>query len=77
MKTYQVEFKRVGRNHHVAPITVAVEGEADLCRRIRAHVRPHLRSRDFDVMLDLEAGTGWLACGMHSGGRFTVRSAAV
>ncbi len=71
MQTYLVEFERVGRNHQVQPLTATVEGEADLARKIRAHVRPHLRSRDFDVMLDADAGAGWLACGMHSGGNFT------
>lgn len=70
---YEVKFERIGRNHAVEPLTVTVDGEADLCRRIRAHARPHLRSRDFDVCVDLDAGSGFIACGMHSGGNFTVR----
>jgi len=69
---YRIEFERVGRNHAVGPLTVKVDGEADLCRAIRAHARPHLRSRDFDVILDEDTHRGWLDCGMHVGGKFTV-----
>lgn len=72
MKRYLIEFERVGRNRNVAAIFVAVNGEAELARQIREHVRPHLRSRDFDVMLDMDAGAGWIACGMHSGGNFSI-----
>ena len=70
--TYLVEFERIGRNHAVAPITVTVEGEAALAREIRLVARDHLRSRDFDVMIDAEAGAGWIACGMRSGGNFSI-----
>lgn len=73
MDTYKVTFDRIGRNRAVAPLVAAVEGEADLCRKIRAHARPHLRSRDFDVFADVEKGTGFIACGMHMGGQFTIR----
>lgn len=71
MQTYTITFERIGRNRTVAPLTAKVAGEADLCRAIRAHARPHLRSADFDVILDEESNRGWLACGMHSGGDFT------
>jgi hypothetical protein len=53
---------------------VLATGEADLCRAIRQHVRLHLRSRDFDVMLDDDGRGGWLACGMRSGGNFTIQA---
>ena len=69
-----VEFERVGRNASVEPLHVLAVGEADLCRAIRRHVRPHLRSRDFDVMLDDDGRGGWLACGMHVGGKFTIQA---
>lgn len=68
--TYLITFERIGRNRSVSPLNVTVEGEADLARRIRAHARPHLRSRDFDVMIDGTAG--WIACGMHVGGEFSI-----
>jgi hypothetical protein len=71
MPRYHITFERIGRNHSVAPLDAEVAGAADLCRAIRAHARPHLRSRDFDVMLDEDSNRGWLACGMHSGGNFT------
>lgn len=75
---YTVRFERIGRNHKLAPnpVTIDAAGEADLARQLRAIARPHLRSRDFDVMLDMVAGTGWFACGMHSGGECTVQRMA-
>lgn len=69
---YRIEFERIGRNHAVEPLHVLALGEADLCRAIREHARPHLRSRDFDVMLDEDTHRGWLACGMLNGGDFTI-----
>lgn len=72
MTTYRVAFKRIGRNHDVPPLIAGVEGEADLCRKIRAYARPHLRSKDFDVFVEVEKGTGFIACGMHVGAEFTI-----
>jgi len=69
---YRIEFARIGRNRSIEPLHVLALGEAELCRAIREHARPHLRSRDFDVMLDEDTHRGWLACGMHNGGDFTV-----
>lgn len=69
---YRIEFERIGRNRSVPALTVTALGEADLCRAIRAHARPHLRSRDFNVMLDEDNHRGWLACGLHNGGDFVV-----
>lgn len=69
---YRVDFERVGRNQNIEPLHALALGEAELCRAIRQHVRPHLRSRDFDVMLDEDSNRGWLACGMHNGGDFTI-----
>lgn len=76
MPRYLIEFERIGRNCSVAAVTVDADGEADLCRQVRTVARPHIASRDFDVMLDYdEFGApiaGWLACGMHSGGDFSI-----
>ena len=69
---YLIEFERIGRSRSVPPVTIDADGEADLARKIREVARPHLRSRDFDVLLDMAAGAGWFACGMHSGGGFSV-----
>lgn len=71
MIRYRITFDRIGRNRSVAPLDADVAGEADLCRAIRNHARPHLRSRDFDVILDEDSSRGWLACGMHNGGDFS------
>lgn len=69
---YQITFDRIGRNRDVAPFNVFVDGESDMARKIRAHARPHIRSRDFDVCIDAEEMTGFIACGMHSGGSFSI-----
>jgi len=71
MQTYVIKFDRIGRKRDVEPLTATVAGEADLCRAIRTYARPHLLSRDFDVMIDEDSNRGWIACGMHSGGDFT------
>lgn len=76
MPRYLVEFERIGRNTSVPPITIDAAGEADLARQIRAVARPRLRSRDFDVMLSLDDGAGWFACGMSSGGNFSITPVA-
>lgn len=69
---YQVTFERIGRNRGVAPLQLVVDGEADMARKVRAYARPHLRSRDFDVCIDAETMTGFFACGMHDGGKFSI-----
>lgn len=81
MTRYLIEFERIGRNHGVPPVTVEANGEADLCRQIRAVARKHLASPSFDVLLEYaEDGetviAGWFACGMHSGGNFAVTARA-
>lgn len=74
--TYRVEFERIGRTHNVEPIVVEV-GDADqLAELIHSYARPHLGSRDVDVVVDLEAMAGSIFCGFHSGGNFTVAEVA-
>ncbi len=73
MKTYHVTFERIGRNHNVAPLVAAVADADDLATRIHKYARPHLRSRDYVVDLDLAEGSGFISCGMHSGGEFKIR----
>lgn len=79
MKTYRVTFERIGRNHSVAPMVAKVEDADQLADYIHRHARPHLRSRDYDVKLEIAGdgtGHGFIACGMHSGGDFTITSEA-
>jgi hypothetical protein len=70
--TYIIEFERIGRNKSVPPMKVTVAGEDDLTGSIREYARPHLRSRDFDVILDESGSAGCFACGMHNGGNFSI-----
>jgi hypothetical protein len=69
---YRVEFDRIGRTHDVAPLDVSAVDADALAESIYRYARPHLRSRDVEVVVDLEAMRGSILCGFHSGGRFTV-----
>lgn len=72
MNKYSVEFERIGREHNVPATVFLAAGSDELAELILKYARPHLRSRDVEVCIDLEDGTGFIACGMHSGGNFTV-----
>lgn len=74
MQTYHITFDRIGRNHNVAPMIATVTDPDQLAAYIHKHARPHLRSRDYDVIVDMDKGTGFIACGMHTGGEFTIRA---
>jgi hypothetical protein len=71
-KTYRVTFERIGRNHAVPPLTTAATGADDLAEQIHSYARPHLRSHDYAVEVDLGEGKGFIAAGFHSGGNFTI-----
>lgn len=71
MFTYTVTFDRVGRKHDVAPLVVEAADAFDLAERIYGYVRPHLASRDVEVITPDE-GTGYINCGFNNGGSFTV-----
>ena len=72
LTTYTVTFERVGRNHNVAPLTAHAVDADHLAEEIYRYVRPHLRSRDVDVTVDMAEGKGYIHCGFHNGGTFAV-----
>jgi hypothetical protein len=72
MKTYRVTFERIGRTHTVAPMLVEVADGDELAKLIHKYARPYLRSRDYEVELDLDEGKGFITAGFHSGGDFTL-----
>lgn len=84
MTTYAgtIVFDRIGRTHDVRPLDVElpVEPEATFADRIAElvfdYARPHLRSSDVEVTVDVDRqtgeGRGFISCGFHSGGRFTI-----
>lgn len=80
MKSYKVTFDRVGRNHEPGSITVLVDGvdaeddEYKMREQVYDFARPMLMSRDVDVVVDLEAMTGFIACGFHNGGTFKIEA---
>lgn len=72
MSAYTVEFDRIGRNHHVPPLTTEAADAQELAERIYRHGRPHLGSRDMQAIVDLETMTGSFLCGFRTGGTFRI-----
>ncbi|MCK9549150.1 hypothetical protein [Aquamicrobium sp.] len=72
MICYDVTFERIGRNRNVASLGVEAADADELAAEIHKYARPHLRSRDYDVEVDLQKGEGFISCGMHCGGRFKI-----
>lgn len=72
MPMYHVTFERIGRNRSVKPLTVSRDNELGLLESISRYARPHLRSRDYEVVLEPCRTRGYIACGMHLGGNFEV-----
>jgi hypothetical protein len=75
--TYQVTFDRIGRMHDVAPLQLTFRARpidvADkVAEAVYTYARPHLRSRDVEVSVDIENHTGSIFCGFHIGGSFTL-----
>lgn len=74
--TWTVHFDRVGRNHNVADLVYTSHGADELAEQIYRHARPHLGSRDMEVLVDLYAKAGWISCAMRNGGNFTLTKAS-
>lgn len=74
---YRVEFDRIGRTHDVTPLVTKADDADVLAETIYRYARPHLRSRDVEVVVDLQAMTGWIFCGFQVGGHFTIHAEAV
>jgi hypothetical protein len=72
MTTYRVFFDRIGRNRQVEPLTTDAANADALAEQIYAYARPHLRSRDVGITVDLAKGDGLILCGFNTGGTFTV-----
>lgn len=65
-----VKFDRIGRNHTVPDLIVDSDDPDVIAREVHRAARPNLRSRYFDVTVDLEAGAGSIEYGRF--GRFTI-----
>jgi hypothetical protein len=72
--SYRVTFSRIGRNHDVPPLVTVASSADELAEVIYDYARPHLRSRDVEVYVDLEKQNGGILCGFNSGGMFTIES---
>lgn len=79
MRTYTCTFDRIGRKHDVAPLVVEADNLDDLAERVFQYARPHLMSRDVEVVVGNDGpgedtGRGHIFCGFNTGGTFTITS---
>lgn len=64
---YKVTFIQIGRGDRPKPepVTITATNADDIARAVRPLIRPLLRSREFIIDVDLNAGAG-----LVDGGRF-------
>jgi len=74
MPEFTVRFDRIGRNHNVKPLIVEARNADDLENKILRYARKWLVSRDVDIEFDPDKNNGFIVCGFHDGGSFTVES---
>lgn len=70
--TCTVTFARIGRNREVPPLDVRATDADDLAQQIHQYARPHLMSRDVEVVVDLGEMRGSIFAGCNNGGTFTL-----
>lgn len=73
--TYRVKFERIGRTHYVQPQVFQAKDADDLAEQVYRYARSYLRSRDVEVVVNLEESRGSIFVGVNSGGRFTIEHA--
>jgi hypothetical protein len=74
---YRVSFARIGRQHDVAPLEVTVDGPNHLAKLIFDYARPRLGSREVEVVLEEDMGSGWIFVGgFRTAGTFTIERAS-
>ena len=71
MPTYTVKFDRIGRAHP-APLVVKCTDEPSLVNRIARHARRAVSAKSAVVTMQAGARAGYVACGLHASGRFTI-----
>ncbi|MFD9721052.1 hypothetical protein [Streptomyces sp. NPDC059076] len=78
MSTYLVTYSRVGRHGGSmgspppAPFTVQATSADDLARQILKDARRYLGSRFPEVVIDLDAMSGYILAGFRTAGEFTL-----
>jgi hypothetical protein len=72
---YIVTFDRIGRTRPERPVAFDVDGADDLAAAIWKHARPHLGSRDVEVVVDLDESRGGIYAGFRPVGPFTIETA--
>ena len=69
--SYLATFDRISRNHDVPPLEVSGDADA-IAEQVYRYAKPKVASRDVEIVVDLEAMSGHIFCGMHVGGTFTL-----
>lgn len=68
---YVATFDRIGRKHDVEPLPVTGDADA-IAEQVYRYARTKVGSRDVEVAVDLDEMRGWVLCGMHPAGSFTL-----
>lgn len=74
---FTVSFNRIGRTHDVLDLAVATTNPDEIAGLVYRYARPMLRSRDVEVVVNLETMRGSIFCGFNNGGTFTLAAAEV
>lgn len=75
---YLVTFndRRIGRNRQVEPLQCEADDADQLAALIYRYARPHLLSRDVEVVVDLEKMAGGIFAGIQNVGTFALTEVA-
>lgn len=70
LRRFRCTTDRIGRTHRQVTLTLTAADADDLAEQLYRACRPHLRSSDPDVTVDLTAGKAWILGGRA--GTFTI-----
>lgn len=71
---YRVTFDRIGRDRNAPELVATADGPNHLADLILSHARPFLGSRDVSVAFEEDMRSGWIFCGVRTGGTFTIEA---
>ena len=68
-----ITFERIGRSHDVPNLVVDDSDDEALMNEIYDYARPHIASRDLEVLYNTESRSGYLLVGgFRNAGSFTL-----
>lgn len=74
---YRVTFDRIGRERNAPDLVATADGPNHLGDLILSHAEPFLRSHAVSVEFEEDMRSGWIFCGMRTGGTFTIEASPV